>query len=244
MSIFNRQEQKLNEKLLCVCVQHLDVNSLPATEFTHISTTFKCQFLTNRNRNWMKNCCESMILFIPFLSCPFPVRQRVRVHACEHVCNAGLAVCFFVIWIACSHCCFSFVLVMSQHGCSLSLNPLQCLRSHFKNISLLLHYALLLTPTCWKSSNTNARAMAFVLSLALNPTTGIHSHKTLDTAQPRHLLKPKLKTFRFSQYFHTNYNQYPVSATVTVCACVCFHTIPYVNCFGRTMLYVCIAYHI
>ena len=27
-------------------------------------------------------------------------------------------------------------------------------------------------------------------SLALDPTFGIHSHKTLDTAQPCHLLKP------------------------------------------------------
>ena len=38
--------------------------------------------------------------------------------------------------------------------------------------------------------NTNARLMAFAPSLALDPTFGIHSHKTLDTAQPCHLLKP------------------------------------------------------
>ena len=44
---------------------------------------------------------------------------------------------------------------------------------------------------CWKSNNTNARLMASALSLALDPTFGIHSHKTLDTAQPCHLLKPK-----------------------------------------------------
>ena len=31
---------------------------------------------------------------------------------------------------------------------------------------------------------------AFAPSLALDPTFGIHSHKTLDTAQPCHLLKP------------------------------------------------------
>ena len=42
----------------------------------------------------------------------------------------------------------------------------------------------------WKSNNTNARLMASALSLALDPTFGIHSHKTLDTAQPCHLLKP------------------------------------------------------
>ena len=48
----------------------------------------------------------------------------------------------------------------------------------------LVHYALLLTPACWRSSDANARLMAFVLSLALDPTFGIHSHKILDTAQP------------------------------------------------------------
>ena len=40
------------------------------------------------------------------------------------------------------------------------------------------------------SNNTNARLMASAPSLALDPTFGIHSHKTLDTAQPCHLLKP------------------------------------------------------
>ena len=54
----------------------------------------------------------------------------------------------------------------------------------------LVNYALLLTPACWKSNNTNARLVAFAPSLALDPTFGIHSHKTLDTAQPYHLLKP------------------------------------------------------
>ena len=41
-----------------------------------------------------------------------------------------------------------------------------------------------------KSSNTNARLVAFALCLALDPTFGIHFHKTLDTAQSRHLLTP------------------------------------------------------
>ena len=31
---------------------------------------------------------------------------------------------------------------------------------------------------------------------------------------------------------------------VCVCVCVCFHIILYVNCFGRTVLYMCIEYHI
>ena len=54
----------------------------------------------------------------------------------------------------------------------------------------IVHYALLLTPACWKSNNTNARLMASAPSLALDPTFGIHPHKTLDTAQPCNLLKP------------------------------------------------------
>ena len=48
-----------------------------------------------------------------------------------------------------------------------------------------LHSVLVLTPTCWKSNTTNATLMAFAPSLALDPTFGIHSHKTLDTAQPK-----------------------------------------------------------
>ena len=69
----------------------------------------------------------------------------------------------------------------------------------------LVHYTLLLTPACWKSNNTNARLMTFAPSLALDPTFGIHSHMTLDTAQPGlSSFKAKLKTFLFSQYFHPN----------------------------------------
>ena len=64
------------------------------------------------------------------------------------------------------------------------LTSLNCCRSTHR----LVHYALLPTPACWKPNNTNARLMAFAASLALDPTFGIH--KTLDTAQPCHLLKP------------------------------------------------------
>ena len=81
------------------------------------------------------------------------------------------------------------VLLTSLNCCMSTLRPVQ--------------YALLLTPTYWKSNNTNARLKAFAPSLALDPTFGIHSHKTLDSAQPCHL-KAKLKTFLFSQYFHPN----------------------------------------
>ena len=55
-----------------------------------------------------------------------------------------------------------------------------------------------------ESNNTNARLMAFAPSLALDPTFGIHSHKTLDTAHTLSSFKAKLKTFLFSQYFHPN----------------------------------------
>ena len=66
------------------------------------------------------------------------------------------------------------------------LTSLNCCMSTLR----LVHYTLLLTPACWKSNNTNARLMVSAPSLALDPTFGSHSHKTLDTAQPCHLLKP------------------------------------------------------
>ena len=61
--------------------------------------------------------------------------------------------------------------------------------------ALTLHYILLLTPICWKSSITNTRLMAFTLSLTLDPTFGIHSHKTFTPTQPCHLLNPNWKHF-------------------------------------------------
>ena len=77
--------------------------------------------------------------------------------------------------------CFSAI-----SGSGPSYTSLNCCMSTLR----LVHYALILTPACWKSNTTNARLMAFAPSLALDPTFGIHSHKTLDTAQPCHLLKP------------------------------------------------------
>ena len=127
----------------------------------------------------------------------------------------------------------------------------------------LVHYTLLLTPACWKSNNTNARLMASAPFLALDPTFGIHSHKTLDTAQPCHLLKPNWKpSSSQSISILTNIStqfllqSVYVCARVYMCVCVCvfvvfilfykktFFIILYVNCFGRTMLYMCIEYHI
>jgi len=69
--------------------------------------------------------------------------------------------------------------------------------------------------------------------------------------------KAELKTFLFSHNSISTPNknyQYPVSATVSVCVfvcvfvyvcvCICCHAIPYVNCFGRPVLYMCIEYRI
>ena len=117
----------------------------------------------------------------------------------------------------------------------------------------LVHYVLLLTPACWKSSNTNAKLVAFAPSLALDPTFGFHSHKTLDTTQPCHLLKPNLKpSSSHSISILTNISTQFLLQSVCVCVCVFvvrffilnFFLILCVNCFGRTMLYMCIEYHI
>ena len=101
----------------------------------------------------------------------------------------------------------------------------------------LVHYALLLTPTSWKSKNTNARLMASAPSLALDPTFGIHSHKTLDTAQPCHLLKPNRKPSSSDSISTlTNISIQFLLQSVCVCVCVCsaffyIFIILYVNCF-------------
>ena len=130
-------------------------------------------------------------------------------------------VCVSVLWI---------VLVL--------LTFLNCYMSTLRPI----HYALLLTQACWKSSNTNTRVMAFVLSLALDPTFGIYSHKTLGTAQLCHLLKPNWKRSS-SQSISTPTNIYSQFLLQPVCVCVCFHIYNTLcKLFCRTVLYVCIEY--
>ena len=95
------------------------------------------------------------------------------------------------------------------------LTSLNC----YMSILHLVHYTLLLTPAYWKSSNTHARLMAFALPLALDPTFGIHSHRTSDTGQPCHLFKPKWKpSSSHSISAPTNINtQFLLQS---VCACV------------------------
>ena len=90
----------------------------------------------------------------------------------------------------------------------------------------LVHYALLLTPACWKSNNTNARLIAFAPSLALDPTFGIHSHKILDTAQPCHLLKTNWKPSSspsISILIPVPSFCYNHCVCVCVCVCACMH---------------------
>ena len=105
------------------------------------------------------------------------------------------------------------------------LVPLTFLNCYMSTLCLV-HYALLLTPACWKSSNTNARLMAFALSLALDPTFGIHSHRTLDTAQPCHLLKPNWKASS-SHSISTHSFCYSQCASVCVCVCMRVCVFPY-----------------
>ena len=69
---------------------------------------------------------------------------------------------------------------------------------------------------------------------ALDPTFGIHSHKTLDTAQPRHLLKPNWKpSSSHSTYILTNINTQFLLQSVYVCVCVCARAYVFVVFFNK-----------
>ena len=66
--------------------------------------------------------------------------------------------------------------------------------------------------------------MAFAPSLALDPTFGIHSRKTLDTAQPSHLLKSNRKPSSSRNSFApTNINTQFLLQSVCVCVRACVH---------------------
>ena len=74
----------------------------------------------------------------------------------------------------------------------------------------------------YKSKNTNAILMAFTPSLALDPTFGIHSCKTLDTAQPCNFLKPNWKpSSSYSIFIPTNISTQFLLQSVCARACVC-----------------------
>ena len=95
--------------------------------------------------------------------------------------------------------------------------------------------------------------MAFAPSLALDPTFGIHFHKTLglDTAQPCHLFKSQTENLPLLTRSHSISILTNISTQFLLQSlCVCVFVVHlkkkklYVNCFGRTMLYMCIEYHI
>ena len=69
---------------------------------------------------------------------------------------------------------------------------------------------------------TAVRFKASALSLALDPTFGIHSHKTLDTVQPCHLLKPNWKpSSSHSISILTNISTQFLLQSMCACVCVC-----------------------
>ena len=63
--------------------------------------------------------------------------------------------------------------------------------------------------------------MAFASSLALDPTFGLHSHKTLDTAQPFQIENFPLLTVPSSQLTSVPSFCYSHGVCVRVCVCVC-----------------------
>ena len=92
---------------------------------------------------------------------------------------------------------------------------------HPHPLPLMCLHRLLPLYICWKSNNTNTRLMASIPSLALDPTW-IHSHKTLDTAQPCHLLNPSWKpSSSYSTSIITNISTQFLLQSVCVCVCVC-----------------------
>ena len=86
----------------------------------------------------------------------------------QNILSIKLLVCVSVLLVV--------LVLLTSLNCCMSTLPSCTLRSSFDT--------LLLTPACWKSNNKNARLVAFTSSLALDPTFGIHSHKTLDNDDP------------------------------------------------------------
>ena len=117
----------------------------------------------------IQNLAARLVLLAPRHHHPTPPLEKLHWLPIQNLLSIKSLVCVSLLYV---------VLVL--------LTSLNCCMSTLR----LVHYALLLVPACWKSNNTNSRLMAFAPSLALDPTVGIDSYKTLDTAQPCHLLKP------------------------------------------------------
>ena len=90
----------------------------------------------------------------------------------------------------------SAILANLAEWLAITFTSLNCCMSTLR----LVHYALLLTPACWKSNNTNARLMAF----ALSPHIWNSLPQDLRHCSTLSSFKAKLKTFLFSQYFYPN----------------------------------------
>ena len=96
--------------------------------------------------------------------------------------NTKLRACTSMLWM-------DPVLLTSLNSCISTLH--------------LARFALRI-PVCSKSNNTNARLMAFALSLTLDPMFWIHSYKTSSNAQLFHFLRRNWKLSFFSQYFRSS----------------------------------------
>ena len=103
---------------------------------------------------------------------------------------------------------------------------LTSMNSYISTLRLAL-FALLQIPACSNSNNTNARLVAFALSLTLDPMFGIHSHKTSGNAQLFHLLRRnwKLSVFHSTSVpanfrNHFSYQKLYICVWVSECVCV------------------------
>ena len=85
----------------------------------------------------------------------------------------------------------------------------------------LVHYALLLTPAMLEIQQYKRKTHGFRIFSCFGPHIWNSLPQDLRHCSTLSSFKTKLKTFLFSQYFHPNYYQYPVSATVSVCVCAC-----------------------
>ena len=147
----------------------------------------------------IQNFAARLVLLAPRHHHSTPLLEKLHWLPISERIKYKVAVCVSVLWM---------VLVL--------LTSLNCCMSTLR----LVHYALFLTPACWKSNNTNARLMASAPSLALAPTFGIHCHRTLDTAQPFHLLKSNWKpSTSHSIFIPTNISTQFLLQSLCMCVC-------------------------
>ena len=78
------------------------------------------------------------------------------------------------------------------------LTSLNCCMSTLR----LVHYALFLTPACWKSNNTKRKTHGFRTFSCFGPRIRSSLPQDFRRCSTLSSFKAKLKTFLFSQYFH------------------------------------------